>query len=68
MDRVACSTSANDAIPIADPPLRTVSFSPSVRRASDKQTPLKCLFFTWNVGNKMPIPEELEFWCPEDGG
>ena len=32
------------------------------------ESPLKCLFFTWNVGNKMPLAAELEHWCPERGG
>ena len=34
----------------------------------DELESLKALFFTWNVGNKMPLASELEHWCPERGG
>jgi len=29
---------------------------------------LRVLTFTWNVGNKKPLKEELELWCPSAGG
>jgi hypothetical protein len=44
-----------------------IKFSSSRSVVIQKAQPIRLLCFTWNVGNKQPLEEQLQHWLPEGG-